>query len=128
MRGPNDPTETTDEDTPLKIGDTLYACSPHQIVFAIDAATGKLRWTFDPRIKDNPTFQHLTCRGVSYHETAAGATTVDGKPAPRDCPRRIFLPTNTGFLYAINADDGTPCRGFGDDGRNVSTTLIQPGW
>lgn len=117
MKGPNDPTETTDEDTPLKIGDTLYACSPHQILFAIDAATGKLRWTFDPRIKDNPTFQHLTCRGVSYHETTPGATTIDGKPAPPDCPRRIFLPTNTGFLYAINADDGTPCRGFGDDGR-----------
>jgi quinoprotein glucose dehydrogenase len=117
MKGPNDPTETTDEDTPLKIGDTLYACSPHQIVFAIDAATGTLRWKFDPKIEDNPTFQHLTCRGVSYHETAARATTIDGNPAPPDCPRRIFLPTNTGFLYAINADDGTLCQGFGDKGR-----------
>lgn len=117
MKGPNDPDETTDEDTPLKIGDTLYACSPHQILFAIDAATGKLRWKFDPRIKDNPTFQHLTCRGVSFHETMPGTTTIDGKSAPADCPRRIFLPTNTGFLYAINADNGTLCHSFGDDGR-----------
>jgi quinoprotein glucose dehydrogenase len=117
VRGPNDPNETTDEDTPLKIHDTLYACSPHQTLFAIDAATGKLRWKFDPKIKDNPTFQHLTCRGVSFHETMPGATTIDGKPAPADCPRRIFLPTNTGFLYAVNADDGTLCRSFGDDGR-----------
>ena len=117
MQGPNDPVETTDENTPLKIGDTLYACSPHQILFAIDAATGKLKWKFDPKIKDNPTFQHLTCRGVSYHETVAGATTVDGQPAPTSCPRRIFLPTDTGFLYAINADDGSLCEDFGDHGR-----------
>ena len=51
MKGPNDPAETTDENTPLKIGNTLYACSPHQILFAIDAATGKLRWKFDPGIE-----------------------------------------------------------------------------
>lgn len=117
MRGPNDPTETTDEDTPIKIGDTLYACSPHQILFAINAATGKLKWKFNPHIKANPTFQHLTCRGVSYHETEAGATTVEGQPAPTDCPRRIFLPTNTGLLYAINADNGLLCESFGDHGH-----------
>jgi quinoprotein glucose dehydrogenase len=117
MKGPNDPTETTDENTPLKIGNTLYACSPHQILFAIDATNGKQRWKFDPQIKDNPTFQHLTCRGVSYHETTAGATSLDGSPAPAACPRRIILPTNTGYLFAINADDGTLCRNFGDDGR-----------
>jgi quinoprotein glucose dehydrogenase len=116
MKGPNDPVETTDENTPLKIGNTLYACSPHEILFAIDAATGTLRWKFDPRIKANPTFQHLTCRGVSYHETVAGATTIDSAPAPTDCPRRIFLPTNTGLLYAVNADDGTLCQGFGGQG------------
>ncbi|GAB0117223.1 membrane-bound PQQ-dependent dehydrogenase, glucose/quinate/shikimate family [Acidisoma sp. 7E03] len=116
MRGPHDPVETTYEDTPLKIGDTLYACSPHQILFALDAATGKLKWKFDPHIKDNPTFQHLTCRGVSYHETTPGATTVDGAAAPADCPHRIFLPTDTGLLYAINADDGSLCQSFGDHG------------
>lgn len=117
MRGPHDPVETTYEDTPLKIGDMLYACTPHQILFALDAATGKLKWKFDPHIKDNPTFQHLTCRGVSYHATAPGATTIDGQPAPTDCPHRIFLPTDTGLLYAINADDGSLCQSFGDHGQ-----------
>lgn len=28
------------EVTPLKIGDLLYTCSPHQIVYALEAATG----------------------------------------------------------------------------------------
>ncbi|TMV68706.1 membrane-bound PQQ-dependent dehydrogenase, glucose/quinate/shikimate family, partial [Thioclava sp. BHET1] len=115
MRGPNDPGETTDEVTPLKVGDTLYACSPHQFVFAIDAETGKLKWKFDPHLDSNKTFQHLTCRGVSYHETKPGAVTINGTPAPMDCPRRIYLATDDGFLYAINADDGKLCPSFGQN-------------
>ena len=43
-----DPVETTNEVTPIKVGNMLYLCSPHQILFALDAATGKLAWKFDP--------------------------------------------------------------------------------
>src|SRR4051812_19691087 len=114
---PDDPDEFTNEATPLKIGDLLYTCSPHQIVFALEAATGKLRWRFDPQIERHKSFQHMTCRGVSYHETAPGAVTADGAPAPSDCPRRIFLPTNDGRLFALDADAGKPCEGFGDHGQ-----------
>jgi quinoprotein glucose dehydrogenase len=103
--------------TPLKIGDLLYTCSPHQIVFALEAATGKLRWKFDPQIQHNKTFQHMTCRGVAYHETGPGAVTADGSPAPSDCPRRIFLPTNDGRLFALDAQSGQPCETFGDHGQ-----------
>ena len=81
-KGPDDPDEFTNEATPLKIGELLYTCSPHQIVFALEAATGKLRWKFDPQIQHNKSFQHMTCRGVSYHETRPGAVTADGAPAP----------------------------------------------
>jgi quinoprotein glucose dehydrogenase len=114
--GGNDPTETTFEVTPIKIGDTLYLCSQHQRLFALDAATGKLRWSFDPKLKDNRTFQHLTCRGVAYHETVPGATNADGTPAPTDCPRTIFLPVNDGRIVALDADTGKPCPSFGDHG------------
>ncbi len=34
MKKPSDPGEITDEVTPIKIRDTLYLCSPHQILFA----------------------------------------------------------------------------------------------
>lgn len=112
----NDPIETTFEVTPLKVGDTLYLCSQHQRLFALDAKTGKLRWSYDPKVKDNPTFQHLTCRGVSYHETAPGAHDADGVPAPTDCLRTIFLPVNDGRMIALNADNGKLCDSFGDHG------------
>ncbi|WP_131195823.1 glucose/quinate/shikimate family membrane-bound PQQ-dependent dehydrogenase [Lichenihabitans psoromatis] len=116
LPGKNDPTETTFEVTPLKVRDTVYLCSQHQRLFALDAATGKLRWSYDPMVKDNPTFQHLTCRGVSYHETEPGATNADGSPAPADCPRTIFLPVNDGRMIALDADTGKLCDSFGDHG------------
>jgi quinoprotein glucose dehydrogenase len=115
-QGENDPVETTFEVTPIKVGDTLYLCSQHQRLFAVDAKTGKLRWSYDPKLLDNPTFQHLTCRGVAYHETVAGAVNADGTPAPTECPRTIFLPVNDGRMIALNADTGKTCESFGDHG------------
>jgi quinoprotein glucose dehydrogenase len=112
LPGKNDPVETTFEVTPIKVRDTLYLCSQHQRLFALDAKTGKLRWSFDPKVRDNPTFQHLTCRGVSYHETAPGTNT----PMPADCPRRIFLPVNDGRMIALDAEEGKPCESFADHG------------
>jgi quinoprotein glucose dehydrogenase len=116
-KGPDDPDEFTNEATPLKIGDLLYTCSPHQIVFALDAATGKLRWKFDPQIQHNKNFQHMSCRGVAYHETTPGALTAGGAPAPSECPKRIFLPTDDGRLFALNAETGEVCNGFGEHGK-----------
>ena len=48
VRGPDDPGETTYEVTPLMIGDTVYLCTPHQLVIALDAETGAEKWRFDP--------------------------------------------------------------------------------
>jgi len=112
-----DPGEFTNESTPIKIGDVLYTCSPHQIVFALDAATGKQRWKYDPQIQHNPTFQHMTCRGVAYHRTPDGAQTADGQAAPAECKGRIFIPTNDGRMIALDAETGKPCDGFGTHGQ-----------
>jgi quinoprotein glucose dehydrogenase len=116
LPGANDPGETTFEVTPIKVRDTLYLCSQHQRLFALDAATGSLKWKFDPKVQDNPTFQHLTCRGVTYHEAVPGAVDTTGAAAPQDCLHAIFLPVNDGRMVALNADNGALCASFGDKG------------
>ena len=63
---PGDPVETTFQVTPLKIGDLLYLCTPHQNVIALDATTGAEVWRYDPQILGDLALQHLTCRGLSY--------------------------------------------------------------
>lgn len=116
LKTANDPGEITNEVTPIKIRDTLYLCTPHQKLFALDAATGKQKWQFDPQLKFNPTFQHITCRGVSYHETPAAAGTTT-ETAPALCARRIILPVNDGRLFALDADSGKPCADFANNGE-----------
>ena len=36
------------EATPIKVGDSLYFCTPHREVIALDATTGELRWRCGP--------------------------------------------------------------------------------
>lgn len=81
-KGPNDPVEITNEVTPLKIGNLLYLCSPHQKLFALDAQTGELKWKFDPKLQPDPSFQHVTCRGVSYVDLSANAENAAASAAP----------------------------------------------
>ncbi|GAA3884887.1 glucose/quinate/shikimate family membrane-bound PQQ-dependent dehydrogenase [Gibbsiella dentisursi] len=114
LKTPNDPGEITNEVTPIKVNDMLYLCTAHQILFALDAKTGQQKWKFDPGLKPNPTFQHVTCRGVSYHETAQAAQTNGS--APMLCARRIILPVNDGRLFALDASTGQPCPDFANNG------------
>jgi len=111
----NDPGEITSEMTPLKVGNMLYLCSPHQILIALDAASGKEKWRFDPKLKSDPTFQHITCRGVSYHEMPV--TQSEGSAQPAMCSRRIFLPVDDGRLIALDAQSGERCQSFGNNGE-----------
>lgn len=93
------------EATPIHVGDTLYTCTPHSYVQAIDATTGKTKWTWHTNadIKGN---SYLVCRGVAYYEAPAGSA----------CPRRIFAPSFDAKMYALDADTGRPCAGFGHGG------------
>ncbi|MCZ8255586.1 MAG: membrane-bound PQQ-dependent dehydrogenase, glucose/quinate/shikimate family, partial [Polaromonas sp.] len=111
MRGqPGDPEETTFEATPLKVGNRLFFCTPHQSVIALDAATGTEVWRFNPQIQGKLALQHLTCRGLSYQPPATMPVpaTADG------CTAKLFMPTADGRVMALNPDTGKTCTSFGD--------------
>ena len=50
LKRPDDPGEFTYEMTPIKVGNLLYLCTPHDIVIALDPASGQQRWRFDPKV------------------------------------------------------------------------------
>lgn len=89
------------ECNPIVVHGALYATTPKLRLIALDAATGKLRWSFDPNQgKKVPT--KLRNRGVAYWE--------EGND------RRIFLVARQ-YLYAIDATTGKPIASFGASGR-----------
>jgi quinoprotein glucose dehydrogenase len=116
LKHPGDPGEFTYEMTPIKVGDLLYLCTPHDIVIAVDPVTGQTRWQFDPHVTVKGT-QHMSCRGVSYYDSAAAPGAPPMAPRAADCATRIFLATNDARLIALDAMSGKPCADFGSGGQ-----------
>lgn len=92
--------------TPIKIGNSLYVCTPLNVVIAIDATTGEERWRFDAEVDASTTFS-IVCRGVSYYRDAT---------AIGPCAERIIFGTLDARLFALDAQTGQRCADFGDRG------------
>lgn len=115
VRGrPGDPEETTFEVTPLKVGERLFLCTPHQTVLALDATTGREVWRYDPKVRGELALQHLTCRGLSYQPPPDAMAAAGARPAP--CAAKLFMPTADARLIALDPATGKTCPAFGRDG------------
>jgi len=92
---------------PLILGRTLYGCSPSGTVFALDAATGKPLWTFDPAVTNNLGSLNFSqpIRGLSYWPGEQGGLSA-----------RLFVGI-LNYLYALDPATGRPIASFGEDGR-----------
>ena len=88
-----------DEAIPIVIGNTMYLGSPYGAIFALDATTGKEKWTF--RLPDNDV---PSTRGIAYWPGGGGV------------PPSIIFGVRSGGLYSIKASDGTRNSGFGENG------------
>ncbi len=99
--------------TPIKVGDTLFVCTPFSKVAAVDASTGQQRWTFDPKAHTE-TWQR--CRGIGYAETP----TANSSDA---CQTRIVLTTIDARLITLDASTGKVCPAFG--GEHGSVNLLE---
>jgi quinate dehydrogenase (quinone) len=102
-----------DQNTPLQVGDTVYLCTPTNVVIAVDADTGQERWRHDPHVK--PHFWNR-CRGAGYYERAATAGAAQATATAQPCDRRILSSTIDARLFALDAATGLPCPGFGNGG------------
>ena len=83
--------------SPIIVGRVLYGYSPSQKVIALDAATGKLLWKFDPAVEG-----WQPARGLAYWS--------DGK-------QKRVLAGVMNLVYALDADTGKPIPSFGENGH-----------
>ena len=90
---------STIECNPLVIDGTMYLTTAGLKVVALDAASGKEIWRFDPW---NGKGGRGVNRGLMFWQSGQD--------------RRIFMPAGS-FLYAINADNGELVKSFGQVGR-----------
>jgi quinoprotein glucose dehydrogenase len=98
------------EATPILIDGTLYLTTPFNTIIALDPASGKERWTFDPKVDRSHDYSEVSSRGVSaWHDASAAAN------AP--CALRIFEGTLDARLIALDGKTGQPCAGFGKNGE-----------
>ena len=87
---------------PIIINGVLFGTSPKLKLFALDAATGKQKWLFDPFADTTKKAEVNANRGVTYWK--------DGDD------KRIFFSAGS-FLYAINAETGQLILSFGNQGK-----------
>src|SRR3989454_2374124 len=100
---------TAFEATPLVVDATMYLGTPLGRVIALDPATGRERWGFDPKIERTGRYGDFASRGVSTWLDESASTGAA-------CRRRIFVATAQSQLFALDARDGRPCAAFGGNG------------
>lgn len=86
---------------PIVIDGVLYGTSSTLKLFALDAATGRQRWQFDPFKNKRPRINQ--CRGITYW-------------TDQNNDRRLFYAAGSD-LWCIDANTGAPVTSFGDSGR-----------
>lgn len=92
---------------PIVVDGVLYGTSPRLKLFAVDAATGKQRWQFNPFADPNKRPRFHPMRGVMYWEDSDHSHGTD---------KRILYTVGS-TLYAIDAETGKPVESFGRNGE-----------
>ncbi len=108
------------EATPVLWDDTLYFDTPFDQVFAIDASTGKLKWSYDPKVNREGGIYIVTSRGVSLWHAAKPRSGLCGSD-------EILVATVDRRLIARDARTGRACPAFGVHGTVDLTRGVDVG-
>lgn len=95
------PVTSAFEATPLVIGGTMYVTTPFHRLFALDAETGALRWSFDPKFDTSTRVTLYQSRGVGYWRGGS----------------RIFMADQQARLYSLDPATGKLDPKFGAGGQ-----------
>jgi quinoprotein glucose dehydrogenase len=112
------------ENTPLKVGDSLFVCTAMNVMVAIDAGTGMEKWRYDPQVADDAIPYGATCRGVAYYKDQTAQ-------ADALCAERVIETTLDARMIAVDAGTGELCPDFGQQGvvdLNDGIGSTVPGW
>lgn len=93
------------EATPLMIDGVLYLSTSYNRVVALDAATGKQLWDYDPKAYEE---EGQALNGVGYVHRGVAAWHDRGK-------LRLFMVSHY-KLICLDSATGKPVAGFGDNG------------
>jgi quinoprotein glucose dehydrogenase len=85
------------QSNPIVVDGVLYATTPKLRVVALDAVTGREKWSFDPNVGDSRKGRYRH-RGVTLFED------------------RVFV-SHRNWVYALDKLTGQPIPTFGDHGR-----------
>jgi glucose dehydrogenase len=93
------------EATPLMVGGVIYTTTSWSIVHALDARTGKLLWSYDPKVPGEMGFKaccDVVNRGVAFFDGKIYVGTLDG--------RLLALEARTGKLLwsTVTVDQTKP--------------------
>lgn len=103
------------EATPILVEGTLYLTTAFNRVIALDPATGKQRWAYDPKIDLTLDYgDGLVNRGVA---TWLDPVRSSIPSSSQTCRRRIYEATLDARLISLDARTGKPCFDFGDYGQ-----------
>jgi hypothetical protein len=90
------------EATPLVEDGVIYTSGSWSVVYAIDARTGEVRWTYDPKVPRSRAF-FICCdvvnRGVALYKGEVYEGTLDGRLIALDKHRALSCGRHPSFRF-----------------------------
>src|SRR2546430_6371921 len=120
---------------PIVVDGVIYLSAPLSKVYAVDAATGKLRWKFDPQVRldqaINGSYSARVNGGVAVWNGKVYVGTgdcrlvaIDASTAKKVWETTVCAPTQTGITGAPHVAKGKILMGFNGSDDGVRGALI----